>query len=81
MNQNYQDIVKGLKYIFVIMEQQFNQMLNLFDHRIIPIEYVSLNILFLQHKINVNHLGYGNYKALSMETNTNVRTIIISLKT
>ena len=62
MNQNYQDIVKGLKiadvsvYIFVIMLQQVNQMLNLFDHQILPIEYVSLNISFLQHEINVSHL-------------------------
>ena len=56
-------------------------MLNLFDYQILPIEYVSLNISFLQHEINVSHPGYyGNYKTLSMEINPNVRTLFLSFK-
>ena len=56
-------------------------MFNLGDYQILPIKYVSLNISFLQQEISVSHLGYGRYKTLNMEKNTNIRTITISLKT
>ena len=64
MNQNYQDIVKGLKiadvsvYIFVIMLQQVNQMLNLFDHQILPIEY----FIFATRNGNIYNCTNYNFK-------------------
>ena len=54
-------------------------MLNVWDYQIDNIEKVQLNISDMQHDINVSHYGDGNYNALNMQRNTNVRTVIISL--
>ena len=53
-------------------------MFSVFNYRMHPNECVSSNILFVQHVVNVSNSGFGNYNALKMEINTNVRTKIIS---
>ena len=35
------------------MQQQVNQMFNLCDYQILPIEYFLLNIVYVQHDMNV----------------------------
>ena len=41
--------------ILCVLQQQINQMLNLCDYQFLPIGYVSLNIAFVQHDINLSH--------------------------